>query len=89
ALFDSERLLFAGLGVDPGARPAPARTVGPLTDALSRLAIDPGTVLDQLVLTPTCGLAGVGTLANVRAVIAELSAAGRLLRDERVDLQER
>ncbi len=88
ALFDADRLLFAGLGVDLERRSAPERTLAPLSDLLARLAIDPVTLLGQVVLTPTCGLAGVGTLANVRAVISELSAAGRLLRDERVDIEE-
>lgn len=81
-LLDSGRLLFAGLPGDVGQEPDPRRTLAPLSSTLARLGIAPETVLNQLVLTPTCGLAGSGSLANVRAVISQLNAAGRGLRDE-------
>ena len=47
ALFDADRLLFAGLGVDLERRSAPERTLAPLSDLLARLAIDPVTLLGQ------------------------------------------
>ena len=84
-LLDLGRMLFAGLPVDIGNQPEPRRTLAPLSSALARLGIGSDTVLNQLVLTPTCGLAGSGSLANVQTVISHLNVAGRALRDERVE----
>lgn len=88
-LLDSGKLLFAGLIGNAASRPDPRQRLLPLTAMLARLGIPPESVLNQLVLTPTCGLAGAGSLANVRAVTSELNAAGRRLRDERAMSGER
>lgn len=83
-LLDAGDLLLAGLSSRQGREPSPEATLAPLTSLLSRLGVPIESVVDQLVLTSTCGFAGMESLANVRAVISELSAAGRALRDERV-----
>jgi len=84
-LWDSGRVLFAGLGNPGGTRGRMGSTSTPIDQLLHRLGIPIAEVDRQLVVTPSCGLVGAGSLANVRDVISELQAVGRKLRDERLD----
>ncbi|MEI6622345.1 MAG: methionine synthase [Actinomycetes bacterium] len=85
-LFDSGRVLFAGLVRDYGSEPrrpvTTASLLAPLLGMLGRLSIPYGQLAQQLVVTPTCGLAGAGSVTNVRAALDRLSEIGRALRDE-------
>lgn len=84
-LWDAGRTLFAGLTLRPGRGNKSATTLAPVEQLLHRLGIPVAEIHRQLVVTPSCGLVGAGSLANVRDVISELQAAGRMLRDERLD----
>ena len=96
-ILDSSAVLIAGIldvtavGVDRGRanadrqRPDLGALLRPLTTVLHRLGIPAPDLESQLVLTSTCGLVGAGDLTRARSVLAELAAAGRALRDERVD----
>lgn len=84
-LWDRGRTLFAGLQPRPGRDRTSERTVKPVTSLLHRLGVGIEQIHQQLVLTPSCGLVGAGSLANVRGVISELQGAARMLRDERSD----
>lgn len=85
-LFDAGRTLMAGLARPlPDLRQPPSTTstvVAPLLGVLDRLSIGYGDIASQIVVTPTCGLAGVGSLANARRVLEQLAGVSRALRDE-------
>lgn len=69
-LLDSGHLLL--LGVVPAVEPETAPADGALTDRVLRfldmLGLDPGSVGSQLVVTPTCGLAGASPAWARRAL---------------------
>jgi hypothetical protein len=78
ALDSGDRVL---LGVVPSvgeSDPSTRRAVEAVRRLLDMLGLDPAEVLDQLVLTPTCGLAGAapsyarGAMRAVREAAAEL-----------------
>lgn len=79
----------AGLGLLLGAVPTD-RVVGdaeasrPVRELGSRLGLSDPRNLAQVVVTPTCGLAGTGPREAVRAYAA-CRAATRILRDDRAD----
>lgn len=62
--------LFAGIETagEDGSRSVPLR------ELLARLGIEPATVADRIVLTPRCGLVGVG-IAEARRQYARVAAA--------------
>lgn len=75
-----------GLGVlDPrsvsGGRLDAPRAASGVLHQLERWGFSPENVADRIVLTPDCGLAGVGS-HQVREVYRTLREAGRLIRDE-------
>lgn len=93
-LLDTGGILVAGIaGTEPaGDRPdATARLLAPLLAILNRLSIQPGEAAAQIVLSPACGLAGAGSMSQVRAIIEDIARAGRALRDENPesDLEQR
>lgn len=59
----------------------PAASVTPVRTLWQRLGLDPGRLADQVVATPTCGLAGADG-ARARAVLAQVRAAGRSLAND-------
>ncbi|MDX6739003.1 methionine synthase [Actinocorallia sp. A-T 12471] len=70
-------------GVVPGvdARlPEPARSVAPVRDLWRRLGFPPGEIARQVVVTPTCGLAGASP-RYVRQALAHCVRAARSLAD--------
>jgi hypothetical protein len=81
--FDSGLGLFAGvvptLGLDLAVSD-PAATVDPVRTVWHRLGLDPET-LARVVVTPTCGLAGVPAPA-VRDILTQARAAARVLVDD-------
>lgn len=85
-LLDAGQTLMAGLVKsmpDPKQPDSTASTVlAPLLGVLDRLSIGYGDIASQIVVTPTCGLAGLGSMANARAVLEQLAGVGRALRDE-------
>ena len=86
-LWDTGRSLFAGLAAPTAARAERGSSSTPIDELLHRLGIPIAEIDRQLVVTPSCGLVGAGSLANVRDVISELQAVGRKLRDERLEGQ--
>ena len=76
--------LSVALGVVPSVDPAPEPTDGEVTQSVLRwldmLGLDPGELGDQLVLTPSCGLAGASptwtrqALTLLRTSAAQVSA---------------
>ncbi len=90
-LLDSDALLMAGV-VDPMGRPdnlTPAAVLRPLLTVLSRLSVSYGEASGRLLLSPSCGLAGVASLAATRPISKALVAAGRALRDDDAQTAER
>lgn len=79
----------AGLGILAGSVPTD-RIVGdteasrPVRDACGRLGLADPRYLANVSVTPTCGLAG-STPAGAMRAYAACRAAGRILRDDRVD----
>ncbi|MFE3740298.1 methionine synthase [Streptomyces sp. NPDC059134] len=73
--------LFAGIvpGTD-GALSDPAGSVMGVRTLWRRLGLDPGTLTESVVLTPTCGLAGASP-AYARAATAHCVRAARSLAD--------
>jgi hypothetical protein len=59
----------------------PAASVTPVRTLWQRLGLDPGRLADQVVATPTCGLAGADE-PRARAVLAQVRAAGRSLAND-------
>ena len=59
----------------------PAATVTPVRTLWQRLGLDPGRLADQVVATPTCGLADADE-GRARAVLAQVRAAGRSLAND-------
>lgn len=81
-LLDSGRVLL--LGVVPSAEPDAEPTDAALTDRVLRfldmLGLEPGPVGSQLVITPTCGLAGASA-AWARRALTVANQVARNLRD--------
>lgn len=69
-LIESGIGLFAGLdsALEDGSM------LSPLRELLGRLGIEPATVVDRVVLTPRCGLVGVG-MAEARQQYARVASA--------------
>ncbi|MGV1037097.1 MAG: methionine synthase [Candidatus Nanopelagicales bacterium] len=89
-LLDSDALLMAGV-VDPMRQPVnltPAAVLRPLLTMLSRLSMSYGEASERLLLSPSCGLAAVASLAATRPVSEALAAAGRALRDDDAETAE-
>ncbi|MFV5997398.1 methionine synthase [Streptomyces sp. NPDC056231] len=74
------------LGVVPGADPAsdalsdPGGSVMGVRTLWRRLGLNPGTLAESLVITPSCGLAGASP-AYARAALAHCARAARSLAD--------
>jgi hypothetical protein len=80
--------LEAGLGLLAGAVPAlgvgplgDTRASAPLRDLLHRLGLEAPRWLDQVAVTPTCGLAGASP-AWARTALAACRAVGRVVRND-------
>ncbi|OEJ41094.1 methionine synthase [Streptomyces agglomeratus] len=73
--------LFAGIvpGTDT-ALPDPAGSVMGVRTLWRRLGLNPGTLAESLVITPSCGLAGASP-AYARAALAHCARAARSLAD--------
>lgn len=84
-LWDAGQVLFAGLPIDLRQRPGKPKSFAVVAELLHRLGISIDEVDRKLALTPACGLAGDGSLANVRAVIAQLQSVSSMLRGDRLD----
>lgn len=87
--------LESGIGLHAGSVPAlapadlgpglgDARASAPLRGLLSRLGLADPMWLDQIAVTPSCGLAGASP-AWVRHALAACRAVGRVVRDESDD----
>jgi methionine synthase II (cobalamin-independent) len=85
------RALESGMGLLAGC--VPSVGVGPLGDAqasaplralLHRLGMEDPTWLDQVAITPSCGLAGA-TPPWVRTALAACTAVGRVMRQDQTD----
>ncbi|MEI6361670.1 MAG: methionine synthase [Actinomycetes bacterium] len=85
------RAFEAGLGILAGC--VPSTGVGPLGDAqasaplralLHRLGLEDPTWLDQVAITPSCGMAGASP-AWVRTALAACTAVGRVVRQDQTD----
>jgi len=77
------RLLAGTVPAGPGAPVLsdPRTTVRGVRTMGQRLGLDPGRLAEQVVLTPTCGLAGA-TPAFARAALARCREAARVLVDD-------
>ena len=85
-LFESGARLVAGVlpSTEPAAGPALSdvrATVALVRDLGHRLGHGPEATADQVLVSPTCGLAGAST-DHVRATLAGVRAVGRGLREE-------
>lgn len=72
------------LGVVPGVTsrlPDKGVVAKPATELWNRLGFPPTTLADQVVLTPTCGLAGA-TPAYAKAALAKCREAAEILRED-------
>ena len=84
-LLDEGLILMAGLASSiPSQVPhqkGTAALLAPLLGVLSHLGIPYQDAASQVVLTPTCGLPGAGSMDRVRSILADLAAASRAMRD--------
>ncbi|NBF00105.1 methionine synthase [Nonomuraea sp. KC401] len=81
-LFEAGMVLF--MGVVPGREtrlPGPAAIAGPAVELWRRLGFAPDRLATQVVLTPSCGLAGA-TPRYARAALAACEKAAQVLRDD-------
>ncbi len=87
AALESRVTVMAGLVNTMSPVATVKQTLEPLVSMLHRLGIPIESAIDQLVITPTCGLAGAGTAEAVRGYYELASTAGAALRNESVGEQ--
>lgn len=81
-LIEAGTQLWAGLVDARSAQlSAVATTVSPVKGVWNRLGFTAEQLADSVVVTPTCGLAGVSP-ARARAVLSACRSAGKVLRDD-------
>jgi len=82
--FDSGLGIFAGCLASTGEGPvSDTRASAPVRDLLHRLGLTDARWLDQLVITPACGLAAASPTWT-RTALAACRAVGRVLRHDEV-----
>ena len=75
-------VLFAGLAASSGEQPSDAAgTVEPVRMLWRRLGLEPALLASQVVVTPTCGLAGADP-GQARAALERARTAAQLLVDD-------
>lgn len=87
AVEDGVRLLLGIVPTTPVSLSDLAATVGPVERWWHRLGFAPETLAARVAVSPACGLAGASP-EWVRTAYARCVAAGRALRDDRVDTGE-